>query len=304
MKFNPSTDIPDLSGKVIFVTGGTGGIGKASVLALAKHNPQRIYFSGRDSKRAADIIADINSTSPSVALVFLECDQGSLASVEKAAKQIISESPDRLDIVICNAGIMNVPPALTKEGYEVHFGVNHLAHALFIKLLLPTLLRTAERPNSDVRIVTVTSQGYLMHPYGGILFDDLRTTQGTGLVKAMRYGQSKLANILYAAELARRFPQITSVSIHPGVVRTDLLAGLDLFTKTMAILTNPFSMMTPAEGAHNQLFTAAGDKAKIVNGEYYEPVGVPGTHGRKSRDKKVTLKLWEWTEKELSSYTI
>ncbi|KAJ7460572.1 oxidoreductase, partial [Mycena latifolia] len=285
---------------LIFATG-TAGIGKESVLALAKHNPQRIYFSGRDSKRAADIIAEIKAAAPSVAVVFLECDLTSLASVEKAAKEI-SGSSDRLDIVMLNAGVMNVAPALSKEGYEVHFAVNHVAHALFIKLLLPTLLRTADAPNSDVRIVSLTSQGFFTHPFGGILFDDLRTSQGTLFLRSTRYGQSKLANILYAKDLAERFPQITTVSIHPGVVRTGLFDQLDAFTKTMAFLTHPFSMLTPAEGAYNQLWAAAGDKAKIVNGAYYEPVGVPGSHARKSRDAKLASRLWEWTEKELASY--
>lgn len=112
---------------------------------------------------------------------------------------------------------MNVPPALTPEGYEVHFAVNHIAHALLIKLLLPTLLRTAETPNSDVRIVSLTSQAFSMHPGGGIVFKDLRTTQGSGLMKSLRYGQSKLANILYAAELARRYGStITAVCISPA----------------------------------------------------------------------------------------
>ncbi|KAF7370816.1 Short-chain dehydrogenase reductase family [Mycena sanguinolenta] len=205
LKYNPATDIPDLTGKVILVTGGTAGIGKEAILVFAKHNPQRLYFSGRNAEQAAQIIAEIKSTSPSVDVVFLECDLTSLPSVEKAAKLVVSQT-DRLDILICNAGVMNVPPALTKEGYEVHFGINHVSHALFIKLLLPTLLRTAEVPGSDVRIVSLTSRGFTMHPSGGIVFSDLRTTQGSGLVKTFRYGQSKLANILYASELARRYP--------------------------------------------------------------------------------------------------
>ncbi|KAJ7090568.1 oxidoreductase [Mycena crocata] len=303
MKFNPSTDIPDLTAKVFFITGGTAGIGKESVLALAKHNPERIYFSGRDSKRAADIIAEIKSVNPTVPVVFLECDLTSLASVEKAAKQIVSES-ERLDVVICNAGIMNVPPALTKDGYEVHFGVNHVAHALFIKLLLPTLLRTAALPDSDVRILCLTSQAHRMSPWGGILFDGLRTTQDSGLIKSLRYGQSKVANILYAAELARKYPQITAVSIHPGVVRTDLLAQQTAFTRAASFLTHPFSMLTPSEGAYNQLWAATTDKTKIVNGAFYEPVGVPGTHGRRSVDQKLASRLWDWTDKELESFHI
>ncbi|KAJ7735919.1 oxidoreductase [Mycena metata] len=302
MKFDPS-NIPNLSEKVFLVTGGTAGIGRETLLALAKHNPKGLYFTGRNSQRGAQVVADINTTAPSITAAFLECDLESLASVQRAVEQFISQS-DRLDVLICNAGVMNVPPALTKDGYEVHFGLNHLAHALFMKLLLPTLLRTADLPNADVRIVSLTSKGYSMHPRGGILFEDLRTTQASGqlFIESMRYGQSKLANILYAAELARRYPKITAVAVHPGVVRTELVSTQTAFMKAMIVLTNPFSRVSPAEGAYNTLWAATSDKTKIVNGEYYEPVGVPGGHFRQSRDKKLAAQLWEWTDKELQGY--
>ncbi|KAJ6598514.1 dehydrogenase with different specificitie [Mycena sp. CBHHK59/15] len=303
MKFDPATDIPDLSGKIILVTGGTAGIGKESVLAFAKHNPARIYFTGRDSQRATATIAEAKTAATSVAVIFLQCDMTSLKAVEAAAKQVISES-DRLDILMCNAGIMAVPPALTKDGYEIQFGTNHIAHALLIKLLLPTLLRTADTPNSDVRIVSLTSQGFGGHPRGGILFKDLRTTQDYFFGSWTRYGQSKLANILFAAELARRHPQITSLSIHPGVIQTGLVKNLSALKKALVYITSPFSMMTPAEGARNQLWAATGDKTKMINGEYYEPVGMPGRHLRMSRDHKLAGQLWDWTDKELQGYRV
>ncbi|KAJ7030806.1 oxidoreductase [Mycena alexandri] len=299
MKFDPAR-IPDLSGKVFFVTGGTAGIGKETLLALAKHSPKGLYFTGRNSQRGAQIVADINASAPSITIVFLECDLESLESVKQAAEQFVSQS-DRLDVLVCNAGVMNVPPALTKDGYEVHFGLNHLAHALFIKLLLPTLLRTAETPNADARVVSVTSQGYAMHPRGGILFDDLRTTQASSQL-FVNYGQSKLANILYTAELARRYPQITAVSIHPGVVRTELVSTQSMFTRALIVVTNPFSRLTPQQGAYNTLWASTSDKDKIVNGAFYEPVGVPGRHMRQSRDDKLAAQLWEWSDKELEGY--
>ncbi|KAF8170674.1 oxidoreductase [Mycena galopus ATCC 62051] len=279
LKYNPAKDVPTCRAKYILKSAsGTAGIGKEAICVLAKHNPQRIYFSGRNADQAAQIIAEINSATPSVDVIFVKCDLTSLASVEEAAKLVISQT-DRLDILVCNAGVMNVPPALTKDGYEVHFGINHIAHALLIKLLLPTLLRTAEAPNSD---------GFSMHPGGGIVFDDLRTTQGSGLMKTMRYGQSKLANILYASELARRYgSKITAVSIHPGVVRTELLNTQSNLVKALSWLSHPFSMLTPEEGAFNTLWAATADKKKIVNGEFYEPVGIPGGHARKSRDQEL-----------------
>ncbi|KAJ7287155.1 oxidoreductase [Mycena rebaudengoi] len=293
--YNPATAIPDLSGKVILVTGGTAGLGKETVLALAAHNPHRVYLSGRDSKNARAVIAEANSS----AIAFLPCDLTSLASVEEASRQIISES-DRLDIIICNAGIMGVTPGLTKDGYEMHFGVNHLAHALLIKLLLPTLLRTAELPDSDVRIVSLTSQAYMEHPIGGILFDKLHTTFDTMLLRGTRYGQSKLANLLYAAELARQYPQITSLSVHPGVVSTNMYAQLNRTTRAVAAFV--FGLMAPDEGARSQLWAATANKSTITNGAYYEPVGELGKRRRGSTDAKLAAKLWEWTENELAGY--
>ncbi|KAJ6598513.1 hypothetical protein B0H10DRAFT_2167611 [Mycena sp. CBHHK59/15] len=273
MKFDPSANIPDLSGKVILVTGGTAGIRKESIIAFAKHNPERIYFTGHDSEHVAVIITEAKTSATSVLVIFLPCDMTSLKSVEASTKQIISES-HQLDILMCNAGVMAVPPALTQDGYEIQFGTNHITHALLIKLLLPTLLHTADVSDSDIRIVTLTGQGFTWHPRGGIIFKDLQTKQSS-MLSAAHYGQSKLANLLYAAELARQYPQITSLSVHAGVVWTGLIEKSSGFTKVLMHIVSPFSMMTPAEGAHNQLWAAMGNKTNMVNGAYYEPVWLP-----------------------------
>jgi NAD(P)-dependent dehydrogenase (short-subunit alcohol dehydrogenase family) len=281
------------------LTVGTAGIGKETVLGLVKHSPQRVYFTGRDAKRAAGLLAETKKAAPAVSVTFLECDQSSLASVEKAAKRALSES-DRLDILICNAGVAELPPSLTKDGYEMQFGINHVAHALFIKLFLPTLLRTAELPNSDARVVSVSSNAIAMAPGGTVALNDLRTTQ-SGLFKLARYGQSKLANILYAGELARRYPQLTSVSVHPGVVKTEGYAQLSFAVRMIGYLTNPFSMMTPAQGAENQMWAATSDKTKIANGAFYNPVGVRGAAPSKD---ELARQLWQWTDKELEGYNV
>ena len=199
---------------------------------------------------------------------------------------------------------MALPPGLTKDGYEVQFGINHLGHALLIKLLLPTILQTAEDHDSDVRIIILTSVGFRGHPSGGITFKDLRTTQDTGVAAPwIRYGQSKLANILYAAELARRYPRITSLSVHPGVVKTGLVENLSLANRALIHITNIGRIKTVQEAALNQLWAATGDKAKIANGGFYEPVGVPSKkHDKQSKSEELAKQLWEWTEKELAAY--
>nr|GAT45303.1 short-chain dehydrogenase/reductase family protein [Mycena chlorophos] len=312
--FKPTKDIPDLTGKVILVTGGkhqilasgrsnahipllgTAGIGKEAILEYARHKPSKIFFTGRDAARGASVEQETNSIAR-----FVACDMTSLASVQTAAHTILAET-ERLDIMVFNAGIMNVPPALTKEGYEVHFGVNHVAHALLFKLLLPVLLRTAELPDGEVRIASLSSLGYGMHPSGGILYKKIRTTLGSGLVSHQRYGQSKLANIYLAMEIARRYPQFTAVSVHPGVVQTDLLANLSWTVRTMAWLSVGGKYLTPAEGAYNMLWATTVDKSKLEDGEFYVPVGVKEKRMREGSNAKAAEKLWEWTDEELKPF--
>lgn len=248
--------------------------------------------------------------SSETSLTFIECDLASLASVQKAAKQFISASA-RLDMVMCNAGVMALPPGLTSDGYEVQFGTNHLGHALLVKLLLPILLQTVEQvPNSDVRIVFLTSIGFRFHPSGGIVFETLRTTQDFGILGPWsRYAQSKLANIVYAAELARRYPRITTVSVHPGVAATGLVSNLSFFKRFLVYLTNLGQVMASAqEIVGNQLWAATvtgkKDNEKIVNGGYYEPVAVLGKLDECSSSEELAGKLWDWTQKELDGYQL
>ncbi|KAJ7497599.1 oxidoreductase [Mycena latifolia] len=300
MAFNPAIHIPDLVGKVIFVTGGTAGLGKQSIVALARKNPTHIYFSGRDADRAAALIAEVTADVPSAQLTFVKCNMSSLANVAEAAKEVVSKT-ERLDIMMCNAGVL-APPALTEDGYEIQFGINHLAHALLVKLLLPTLLRTP-----DARVVVMTSQAFSGAPSGGIQFDKLRTTQSGFPASIFRYPQSKLANLLYAAELARRYPQITAVSVHPGVANTAMFLDAPWVEKLIIKSIQMWKgepIVSPEAGAFTQLWAATVAKSELVNGEFYVPVGVLGKHSELSVDKELAAKLWDWTEKELEGYAV
>lgn len=270
-------------------------------MALAKHHPKEIYFSGRNAKKAAEVIAEIKAVVPTANLTFIECDLASLASIKAGMQRFTSQ---RLDILICNAGIMAAPAGLTEDGYEVQFGTNHLGHALLIKFLLPTLLQTAAQPDADVRIVILTSLGFRGHPKGGIVFKEIRTRQEGFFGPWIRYGQSKVANILYAAELARRYPNILSVSIHPGVVQTGLVGNLGLANKMLVYVTNVGRMLKPAEGAYNQLWAATSDRSKMINGAFYEPVGVLSNKlDATSRSEKLAAELWDWTGQALEGYS-
>ncbi|OKL58126.1 hypothetical protein UA08_06427 [Talaromyces atroroseus] len=303
--FLPERDIPDLSGKVILVTGGNGGLGKELILSVAKKNPKQIFMTGRNESACLRAIENIKCQVPNILpnITFLQCDLASLSTVQSAAEHFRREAV-RLDLLICCAGIMIVPPGLTKDGYEIQFGTNHLGHALLTKLLLPVLLKTAKEPNGDVRIVVFSSQGWNLHPRKGIVFDKLRTTQADlWIARYQLYGQSKLANTLYTAELARRYPQLTCVSIHPGVVMTNLVTSTTDIDQKIVKLTSSSKILTPEEGTRNALWAATTKKEAINNGAYYEPLGDLVKLGRKGNDTDLARKLWEWTDKELETYT-
>lgn len=199
---------------------------------------------------------------------------------------------------------MATPTGLTTDGYELQFGTNHVGHALLIKKLLPLLVKTSEQPNADVRIVILTSLGFAFHPRGGIAFNDLKTVQNYVIFGPFaRYGQSKLANILYARELARRYPQITTVSIHPGVVSTGIVGQTSPIYIAIIYATAYWQMVKPEEGAYNQLWAAAGKIPKGSNGQMFEPVGILCTKlDKTSRDDNLMEQLWEWTQRELEKY--
>ena len=218
---DPEKDIPDLSSRVIIVTGGNDGVGKETVKQLAKHDPEKLYLCARSSSKAEAAIADISRAVPNAQITFLELDLASFASVKRAADTVLL-SVTHLDLLINNAGVMCLPPSLTKDGYEVQFGTNHMGHALFTKLLMPLLSKTASQPGADVRIISLSSAAEKNTIKGGFVPEKCLTPMETEH-EIKRYGQSKLANILFTKELARRYPNITSVAIHPGRVQTPLI---------------------------------------------------------------------------------
>ena len=159
--FNPDKEIPNLAGKVVLVTGGNVGLGKETITQLAKHYPKEIFLAARTPSKAQDAIDDIKRVVPEGRVSYLQLDLSSFASIKRAADEFKSRS-DRLDLLINNAGIMAVPWSMTEDGYEIQFGTNHMGHALLTKLLMPTMLKTAEEPGSDVRVINLSSEGHNM----------------------------------------------------------------------------------------------------------------------------------------------
>lgn len=237
---------------------------------------------------------------PQMQAEFVECDLANLNSVKNAGDRIAA-STDRLDLVFCNAGIMAHPPGLSKDGYEIQFATNHLGHALLVKKLLPVLQSIAQQPNSDVRLIFNTSLGFKIAKT--IQFDTLNTTQRLmGYGQWVRYGQSKLANILYPSELSREYPDIIWVSIHPGIINTGLIGNLSLLNRLFTHVTTYGKQSTLEDGVKNQLWAASVSKSNINNGAYYEPVGQLGEHNQASKDTALAKRLREWTADALKSF--
>jgi NAD(P)-dependent dehydrogenase (short-subunit alcohol dehydrogenase family) len=298
--FNPSKDIANLNGKVILVTGGNNGIGKETVLQLAKHNPRKIFLGSRSESKGRDAIESIKSkTSSDVDIQFLSLDLASLSSVKAAANQVLQQS-DRLDILVLNAGIAAVPPGKTSSGHDIQFGTNHIGHFLLTKLLLPRLQQTAK--DSDVRIISVSSE--VIHNLAPDIDTILSTEKLTATGPWARYAASKAANVAFTAELARRYPTLTAVSLHPGVVKTDIWTpnpSTNFITRYGPKIFGPLMFDTIETGALTQIWAAAGaKKGELVNGGYYIPVGKPKKTNWAS-DVDAGRRIWEWTEKELSA---
>jgi len=302
--FNPEKDIPPLTDKVILVTGGNAGLGKQAVLEYARHNPRLIWLATRSAQKANAVIDEIHKQVPNAPIQALELDLASFASIKSAAATVLSTSP-RLDILMLNAGIMATAPGLTTDGYEIQFGTNHMGHALLTKLLLPLLLQTAALNNkTDVRVVSLSSHGHVYAAKPGIAFDTLKTrAEPLGAIR--RYSQSKLANVLWAAQLAARYPQLTVAAVHPGVVSTQLVeraTGTWSAFRALTRVAGRFVLTSVEQGVKNQLWASVG--SGVVNGEYYEPVGVGGLASADGKDEGLARRLWEWTEKELEGHVV
>lgn len=304
MRFSPDRDIPDLSGKVILVTGGSSGLGKESVLQLAKHNPTVIYLTARTEVRGNAAIKEIEQAVPAAKdrIKFLKLDLSSFASIREAADEFKRQS-SRLDILMNNAGLMATPPGLTVDGYEIQFGSNYMGPALFTKLLLPTIAKTAEMEGGDARVINLSSELYKQAPNGGIQLSGCKTplSNMSGLA---RYGQSKLADYYHTRALAQKYPAIKFVAIHPGVVNTGLLDDLRKRRPWLGGLIGfigSVALSNVQTGARGQLWASTADGQVVKSGGFYNQKMVE-YRDPVLNDDKAAQALWEWTEQEFVTY--
>ncbi|KAJ5161518.1 retinol dehydrogenase 14 [Penicillium capsulatum] len=301
--FNPESKIPPLDDKHILVTGGTSGLGKQIIVELIKHHPAHIWLAARDIDKAKAVAAEIQRlTNNTGAISILLLDLASLETVRTAAEKVRAES-SRLDLVILSAGVVAPDAAQTTDGYELNFGTNYLGPALLIQELLP-LLRATQRevPHADVRVVSLNSTVHRLAPPGGIRFDILQSSSKS-LTTVLRYAQSKLATALHTRALARHYPDLKFVTVHPGIAETPLIGHfVSLLSLNPGLVqgTRAWWMHDVQEGIKGPLWAAFS--SDVYSGEYYEPVGVRGRASHAALDDHLERKLWDWTEAELKRW--
>ncbi|MGL4651209.1 MAG: SDR family oxidoreductase [Caldilineaceae bacterium] len=276
-----------MAGKVVLVTGATDGIGKITVRELARLGATVVGV-GRNPQKAAAVEQEIRSLYPNADISFQLADLSSMAEVRRVASEFKSKH-NRLDVLINNAGAIFFDYGVTEDGYERTFALNHLAYFVLTHELLDLL-----KASAPSRIVNVSSDA---HTAGKINFDDLQHVgYGSGGAFPV-YGQSKLANVLFSNELARRLTGtgVTSNALHPGFVRSQFgHSGPWYITGSMGFLQGIFAI-TPEQGAATTLHLATAPEVEGVTGKYFSKSKATTPHAR-ALDEAVARRLWEVSE--------
>jgi retinol dehydrogenase-14 len=270
-----------MSGKTVLITGGTGGIGRATAEALAARGAE-VGIVGRHETRTRDAAAEIARDTGNSAVHAFPADMSSQAEVRRLADSVLDAFP-RLDVLVNNVGAFWGTRQVTADGLERTFAVNHLAPFLLTNLLLDRLKQSAPS-----RIVTVSSGAESM---GRLAFDDLQATRKYDSHAA--YNQSKLANVVFTYELARRLDgtNVTANTLRPGVVRTSFSAGeLSRPWKAMLTVMWPF-MKSPARGALTPVYLASSPEVEGVTGTFFAGTK-PVRSNKISYDRGTQERLW------------
>ena len=272
---------PPMTGKTVLITGATSGIGKATAMGLANMGA-RVVMVGRDRGRGEAAVADIKENSGNASVDLMLADVSSQKEIRRLADEF-GEAYPRLDVLINNAGVFRSERITTADGIEATFAVNHLAYFLLTNLLLERL-----KASAPSRIVNVASAD---HSNGAIDFDDLQAEKGYTGAKA--YSQSKLANVLFTYELARRLQGtgVTANCLHPGVVGTNLGSGVSGAFGFVVRALRPL-MKSPEKGAETSIYLASSPEVEGVSGGYFVKKA-EARSSKASHDERLATRLWE-----------
>ncbi|PND59671.1 short-chain dehydrogenase [Mycobacterium sp. ENV421] len=289
-------DVPDQSGRIAIVTGSNTGLGFDTARVLAQHGAQ-VVMAVRDTAKGDAAAAEIRRAAPGAEVTVHKLDLGSLASVREAAAELGSAYP-RIDLLINNAGVMYPPKQTTADGFELQFGTNHLGHFALTGLLLNNLLGV-----DGSRVVVVASVAHNIR--AKIAFDDLQWERRR-YERVASYGQSKLANLMFAYELQRRLAaadaKTIAVAAHPGVSDTELIRHVPGSSLPGVKLISGLLLNSAEMGALATL-RAATDPS-VTGGQYYGPDGFRELRGHpklvsssnQSHDRNVQQRLWAVSE--------
>ncbi|XP_061911885.1 retinol dehydrogenase 13-like isoform X1 [Entelurus aequoreus] len=291
-----------LNGKTVVITGANTGIGKETARELAKRGG-RVIMGCRDMEKCEAAAREIRGNTLNPHVYACKLDLASMASIREFAVRI-KEKEQRVDVLINNAGVMRCPPWKTEDGFEMQFGVNHLGHFLLTNLLLDKLKESAPS-----RVINLAS---LAHIVGKMDFDDLNWERKKYDTK-QAYCQSKLANVLFTRELAKRLQGtgITVNAVHPGIVATELgrHTGLHRSWLSSTALGPFFSLLVknPELGSQPSIYMAVAEEMEGVTGRYYDVLSEKEP-APQAMDEEAARRLWEISsrlvgleEKELSS---
>jgi len=299
----------EIEGAVVLITGGNTGIGKETAVALARKGA-RVVFTSREAARGKAALAEIRERSGRDDVELIALDLASLASVRRCAEEF-RERFDRLDVLVNNAGVALTRGLrqVTHDGLEMQFGVNHVGHFVLTNELLPLI-----RKSAPARIVNLSSGGYRLAPKG-LNFDDLQSEKDYQGFPC--YGHSKLANICFTIELARRLADegIAVNAVHPGYVGTEL-GHLRPEDKARFVreekksakragggggpdLSSLGEPLSPAEGAATSIYVASSPEVEGVTGRYFEDCQLSELTPV-AADLEAAARLWQETEKLLA----
>jgi WW domain-containing oxidoreductase len=271
----------DLHGKTYLLTGCNSGLGFETLRVLASRGA-RVIGTARSLDKAREACARVSGeTRP------LACDLGEPASVRACAATLAAEGTP-LDAIICNAGIMALPRLTQLYGYEAQFFTNHIGHFLLVVTLLPVLA-------AEGRVVVVSSNAHRRAPKAGVQLDNLSGAAGYRPWSA--YGQSKLANLLFSRELARRLPRPrqSANALHPGVIATNLARSTPLATRVGLSVLAPLALKSIPQGAATQCYVAT-NPGLLANGEWFSHCNIARS-SRLGSDPELARRLWEASER-------
>lgn len=274
----------------MLVTGANTGIGLATAAGLAKRGA-RVLFAGRSREKNLSAIEQVRRETGNDDLHFVELDLADLEQVRACARKL-NETEARLDVLILNAGLVRVR-SLTAQGFEATFGVNHLGHMLLTLLLEPLLVKAAPS-----RVVVVASRA---HERTRQPIDSATLRRPTATYTGWReYQQSKLANMLFAAELARRWQEkgVNVYALHPGVIASDIWRVAPTPLRQLGMLF----MRTPEEGARASLHCATSEAAGRETGRYYDEDGSHRQPSPLAVDVQAQAALWAYSMEALAPY--